>query len=48
MIDPMHNLLLGTCKHIVEIWRTRSLLSSKDFDAIQEKVDAFVCVCMSC
>ncbi len=48
VIDPMHNLLLGTCKHIVEIWRTRSLLSSKDFDAIQEKVDAFVCVCMSC
>lgn len=42
VIDPMHNLLLGTAKHITEIWKTTSILSSKDFDLIQEKVNSFV------
>ena len=43
VIDPMHNLLLGTCKHIVEIWKSRAILTSKDFDNIQTRVNAFVC-----
>ncbi len=42
VIDPMHNLLLGTAKHITEIWKSTSILSSKDFNIIQEKVDSFV------
>ena len=42
VVDPMHNLLLGTAKHITEIWKTTSILSSKDFDLIQEKVNSFV------
>ena len=42
VIDPMHNLLLGTAKHMVEMWKSSSLLNSKDMDAIQAKVDSFV------
>ena len=42
VIDPMHNLLLGTAKHITEIWKTRSILSSSQFEVIQEKVDGIV------
>ncbi len=41
-VDPMHNLLLGTSKHITEIWKKRSILTSKEFAIIQEKVDSFV------
>ena len=40
VIDPMHNLLLGTAKSITELWKSSSLLSSKHFDVIQEKVEA--------
>lgn len=42
VIDPMHNLLLGTAKSITELWKSSSLLSSKHFDVIQEKVDSFI------
>ena len=38
----MHNLLLGTAKSITELWKSSSLLSSKHFDVIQEKVDSFI------
>lgn len=40
--DPIHNLLLGTAKSITELWKTSSVLSSRDFDVIQQKVDSFV------
>lgn len=36
VVDPMHNLLLGSAKHIIEIWKDRQLLSSNQFDAIQD------------
>ena len=39
VVDPMHNLLLGTAKHVTEIWKERSILTSKDFLLIQEKVN---------
>lgn len=39
MIDPMHNLLLGTPKHMMNLWKEAELLKSGDFDVIQEKVD---------
>ena len=42
VIDPMHNLLLGTAKSITELWKSSSLLSSEHFDVIQEKVDSFI------
>ena len=42
VIDPMHNLLLGTAKHIIDIWKERNILFKNDFDKIQEKVDSFI------
>ena len=42
IIDPMHNLLLGTAKHVLEIWKTLNILSPADFDTIQERVNGFI------
>lgn len=41
VIDPMHNLLLGTAKHMVELWKGYNILSDKDFATVQERVDSF-------
>ena len=43
VIDPMHNLLLGTAKHCIDIWKSTGLLSSDHFHEIQKKVDNFTC-----
>ena len=43
VIDPMHNLLLGTAKHMLEIGKSTGTLSSKYFDTIQSRVDSFIC-----
>ena len=43
VVDPMHNLLMGTAKHMVEIWKSLGILSSKDLDDMQVKVDSYVC-----
>ena len=40
IVDPMHNLLLGTAKHMVELWKS---ISSKQYEEIQERVDSHVC-----
>ena len=42
VIDPMHNLLLGTAKHMVHVWKEKNLLSEKDFEKIQGRVDAII------
>lgn len=42
IIDPMHNLLLGTSK-MIELWKSSGILSVKDFEVIQSRVDSFVC-----
>lgn len=39
VIDPMHNLLLGTAKHITSLWKDQDILSIEDLRKIQEKVD---------
>ena len=39
VIDPMHNILLGTAHHVISVWKTLGLL---DLKKIQERVDAFV------
>ena len=39
VIDPMHNVLLGTAHHNVSVWKTLGLL---DLKKVQERVDAFV------
>ena len=42
VIDPMHNLLLGTAKRTIEVWKNVSILDSKCFSTIQNKVDSFI------
>lgn len=43
VVDPTHNSLLGSAKHITEIWKSKSILNSKDLDTIQNQVNIFVC-----
>ena len=38
-IDPMHNLFLGTAKHILSIWLEHEYISRNDFKSIQCFVD---------
>lgn len=40
VVDPMHNLLLGTSKHMINVWKTSGILTDKDFDKIQERVNS--------
>ena len=40
MVDPMHNLLLGTAKKMLTIWKNSGLLSNTMFDQIQHEVDS--------
>ena len=42
IVDPMHNLLLGTAKHMLSVWTDVGLLSPVHFKEIQTKVDSFV------
>ena len=43
-IDPMHNLFLGTGKHILKnIWIKLGLITDSQFDTIQKRVDRVVC-----
>ena len=42
VVDPMHNMLLGTAKQITHIWKCCGLLSESNFDLIQSSVDKFV------
>ena len=43
-IDPMHNLFLGSGKHIVKnIWIQRGLISESQFDLIQDRTDRIIC-----
>ena len=41
IVDPMHNLLLGTAKHMLSVWKELKLLNSDQFELIQQKVDGF-------
>lgn len=41
VIDPMHNLFLGTAKHMIKIWKDRNVLCKSHFESIQKKVDSF-------
>ena len=43
VVDPMHNLLLGTSKHMVDLWKSLGILSSNDYNNIQSRVDSYVC-----
>ena len=39
VIDPMHNLLLGTTKHITSLWKDLGYFNNENLVAIQEKID---------
>ena len=39
VIDPMHNLLLGTAKHQMTVWKDLKMLKEEDFEKIQERVN---------
>lgn len=39
VIDPMHNLLLGTGKHLMTLWKESEILTKTEFEDIQEQVD---------
>ena len=39
VVDPMHNILLGTTKLMIVIWKEKSLLCTNDFEKIQEQVN---------
>ncbi len=41
VIDPMHNLFLGTAKHILTVWMSIGVLNKGQFTSIQNKVDSF-------
>lgn len=38
-IDQLHNLFLGTAKHMISVWKTKMILKESDFLVIQEKID---------
>ena len=38
VIDPMHNLLLGTAKRMMVTWTEAGLLSNKVFDELEDRV----------
>lgn len=35
IIDPMHNLYLGTAKYMMELWTERGILTKNDFTIIE-------------
>lgn len=42
VIDPMHNLLLGTAKRFLSVWISEGLLETAHMESIQSKVDSFI------
>ena len=43
IVDPMHNLYLGSAKHYLKkIWLDDGCLSDRDFDTIQQRVDSII------
>lgn len=42
IIDPMHNIFLGSAKHILHLWLDQNIISFAQFEQIQECVDGFV------
>lgn len=40
IIDPMHNLFLGTGKHMLDVWKRELLLLTCQFEKIQNTVDS--------
>lgn len=43
IVDPMHNLLLGTAKHVMKTWMAKGIVASKDLHVIEERVSKIQC-----
>lgn len=42
IIDPMHNLLLGTSKHMIEVWKEFEIINDKDLPVIHSRLESFI------
>ena len=42
LIDPMHNLFLGTSKRMLHLWKDRGFLNNSAFEKIQEQIDSII------
>jgi len=38
VVDPMHNIYLGTAKHVMHIWQNKGILRNNDFDGMENTV----------
>ena len=38
VVDPIHNLLLGTAKHVMETWTNHNILTTNKFKQIEERI----------
>ena len=39
-IDPMHNLFLGTAKHVLKLWVKKYFLTKKDLKMLEDKINS--------
>ena len=39
VVDPMHNLLLGTGKNLMTIWKEEGVINKAEFECIQDEVN---------
>ena len=41
VVDPMHNLYLGTAKHILKnVWHNKNMINKKNYESLQQCVDS--------
>ena len=38
VVDPMHNLFLGTGKHVMKVWVERGIITKRDFSKLEQVV----------
>ena len=43
IIDPMHNLLLGTAKHVMKTWMAKGIVAPNDLKLLEERVSQIQC-----
>ena len=39
VIDTMHNLFLGTAKHVMTIWKDHEIITKENFNIIQQSIE---------
>ena len=45
IVDSMHNLLLGSAKKFVKLWKKSNGVGLSELEIIQQAVDQFYCSC---